>query len=119
MAVFIWATGAVPAAVSAAGTLTFSVNNRTASTQTGVAALWNNASGSTKVLAGSVVTFVLGANTANVLTLTNGATTLVTAEVEIRVPDQHMDVFMSSQTNFTNTYLPGSFFRDSDSTGTP
>jgi hypothetical protein len=121
MAVFVWATGAVPVTVSAVtGTITFTVNNRTTTTQIGVAALWNNTLGSPKTFAGAVIPVVLGPNTANVFTLTNtSALTLTSAEVEIRLPDPHMDAFIQTQPGILFTYLPGSFFRDSDPTGSP
>lgn len=40
------------------------------------------------------------------------------AEVEIRLPDPHMDVY-SNSAELLSIYQPGSFFRDSEPCGMP
>jgi hypothetical protein len=123
MAVFVWATGAIPTTLGlgAGAIFTFSVNNRQLTPAACGAIIYNHAtSPKTPVSSRS---FTVPANSASIISLTGPLLGLTYFELEVRLPSQHMDVFSNDLGTLVggtlSTYAPGSWFRDSNATDNP
>lgn len=123
MAVYVWATGAIPTTVAlgAGALITFSVNNRTLAPQFGGAIVYNHAT--TPKTPVSSLGFTLPANSASVITLGGPLVGLTYFELEVRLPNEHMNVFSNDLGTLIgatlSTYDPGSWFRDFSATENP
>jgi|HigsolmetaAR204D_1030405.scaffolds.fasta_scaffold04610_5 hypothetical protein len=117
MAVFIWASGALPVAVTTDATVNIFVNNRTTTVQTGRAILWNMETVPKTEAASSE--FAILPNSSLTVILTNTGAAFNLAEVEVRVSDPHMDVTFITAAPPAQLFAPGFFFRDSSETENP
>jgi hypothetical protein len=108
MAVYVWATGSIPANVSVGDSVTVYINNRTTEAQSGRALFWNMST-SPKMAGSNNATFTVPPNSAIGVLLTNITVPFTGVELEVRLSNPHMNVSLPAA-----NYLPGNFFRDSD-----